>query len=165
MQYHQDINVRSRQGVAARLRAEKPQADCEGSWTECSPKTAPDFSAVAYFFGRELHKELKVPVGLIHTSWGGTPAESWTRREVLESDADFAPILKRYDDAVANYPQAKKEYEQKLAEWKQAAEKAKAEGKGHPLIQLGNPGSEGDRSGIDLSSPALRRYRVHPLPL
>ena len=108
--------------------AEKPQPDCEGSWTECSPKTVPDFSAVAYFFGRELHKQLKVPVGLIHTSWGGTPAESWTKREVLESDADFAPILKRYDDAVANYPQARKEFEQKLAEWKQAAEKAKAEG-------------------------------------
>jgi sialate O-acetylesterase len=116
--------------------AEKPQPDCEGSWTECSPKTVPDFSAVAYFFGRELHKQLKVPVGLIHTSWGGTPAESWTKREVLESDADFAPILKRYDDAVANYPQAKKEYEQKLAEWKQAAEKAKAEGTNPP----GRPG-------------------------
>jgi len=116
--------------------ADKPQPDCEGSWTECSPKTVPDFSAVAYFFGRELHKQLKVPVGLIHTSWGGTPAESWTRREVLESDADFAPILKRYDDAVTNYPQAKKEYEQKLAEWKQAVEKAKAEGTNPP----GRPG-------------------------
>jgi len=87
---------------------------------------------VAYFFGRELHKELNVPVGLIHTSWGGTPAEAWTRREVLEADADFAPILKRYDDAVAKYPQAMEQYKQKLAEWKQAVEKAKAEGKKPP---------------------------------
>ena len=62
--------------------AEKPQSDCEGSWTECSPETVPGFSAVAYYFGRTLHKELNVPVGLIHTSWGGTPAEAWTRREV-----------------------------------------------------------------------------------
>lgn len=112
--------------------AETPQQDCEGSWTECSPETVPDFSAVAYFFGRELHKELNVPVGLIHTSWGGTPAEAWTRREVLEANPDCAPILKRYDDAVAKYPQAMEEYEQKLAEWKQAVEKAKAEGKKPP---------------------------------
>ncbi len=112
--------------------AEKPQSDCEGNWTECSPETAPGFSAVAYFFGRELHKQLDVPVGLIHTSWGGTPAEAWTKREVLEANPDCAPILKRYDDAVARYPQAKKEHEQKLAEWKQATEKAKAEGENPP---------------------------------
>jgi sialate O-acetylesterase len=109
--------------------AEKPQSDCVGNWSECSPETVPNFSAVAYFFGRELHKQLDVPVGLIHTSWGGTPAEAWTRREVLEADADFVPIVKRYDDAVAKYPEAMKEYEQKLVEWKQAVEKAKAEGK------------------------------------
>jgi sialate O-acetylesterase len=87
---------------------------------------------VAYFFGRYLHKELNVPVGLIHTSWGGTPAEAWTRREVLEANPDCAPILKRYDDAVAKYPQAMKEYEQKLAEWKEAAQKAKAESTNPP---------------------------------
>jgi len=108
--------------------ATEPQSDCAGSWTLCSPQTIPGFSAVAYYFGRELHKKLDVPIGLIHTSWGGTPAEAWTRREALEKEADAAPILERYDDAVAKYPQAKKEYEQKLIEWKKAAEKAKTEG-------------------------------------
>jgi sialate O-acetylesterase len=112
--------------------ADKPQSDCEGSWVECSPETVPGFSAVAYFFGRYLHKELDVPVGMIHTSWGGTPAEAWTRREVLEEMPECAPILKRYADAVANYPKAKEEYEKKLAEWKEAAAKAKAEGKNPP---------------------------------
>lgn len=112
--------------------AREPQSDCEGSWTSCSPQTAPGFSAVAYFFGRELHKRLDVPVGLIHTSWGGTPAEAWTRREVLESDDDFKPILKRFDDAMARYPQAYKEYEQKIEEWKQAVENAKTEGSRAP---------------------------------
>ena len=112
--------------------AEQPQSDCEGDWSECSPETVPGFSAVGYFFGRDLYKQLNVPIGLIHTSWGGTPAEAWTRRGVLESDPDFAPILKRYDDAVSRYPQARKEYEQKLAEWKQAVEKAKAEGTNPP---------------------------------
>ena len=56
--------------------AESPQSDCTGEWTSCSPETVPGFSAVGYFFGRELHQKLKVPVGLIHTSWGGTPAEA-----------------------------------------------------------------------------------------
>ncbi|MFZ2146454.1 MAG: sialate O-acetylesterase [Sedimentisphaerales bacterium] len=112
--------------------AEQPQSDCVGSWTLCSPQTVPDFSAAAYYFGRELYKELNVPIGLIHTSWGGTPAEAWTRRGVLKKESDFAPILERYDDAVAKYPQAMKEYEQKLSEWKEAAEKAKAEGEKMP---------------------------------
>jgi sialate O-acetylesterase len=118
--------------TVARKVAEQPQPDCSGNWTLCSPETVPDFSAVGYFFGRELHKELNVPIGLIHTSWGGTPAEAWTRREALEKERDCAPILQRYDDAMANYPQAKKEYEQKLEEWKQVAEKAKAEGEKAP---------------------------------
>ncbi len=112
--------------------AEEPQSDCVGSWSLCSPETVPNFSAAAYFFGRELHKELEVPIGLIHTSWGGTPAEAWTRREVLEREPDAAPILERYDDAVAKYPQAMEEYKQKLIEWKEAVGKAKAEGKRTP---------------------------------
>ncbi len=112
--------------------ADKPQPDCTGSWTPCSPETVPGFSAVAYYFGRQLHKELNVPIGLIHTSWGGTPAEAWTRREVLKADADFAPILSRYDEAIAKYPQVKEEYEQKLEEWKKAVEKAKADGTNAP---------------------------------
>ncbi|MGD8786071.1 MAG: sialate O-acetylesterase [Phycisphaerales bacterium] len=112
--------------------ADKPQSDCKGRWTQCSPQTIAGFSAVGYFFGRELHKELNVPIGLIHTSWGGTPSEAWTRREILEKEADAAPILERYDEAVAKYPQAKKDYEQKVEEWKKAAEQAKSENKPAP---------------------------------
>ena len=63
----------------------------KGNWKPCTPQNvAADgcggFSAAAYFFGRQLHKELKVPVGLIHTSWGGTPAEFWTSRKALEAN-------------------------------------------------------------------------------
>lgn len=112
--------------------AEQPQSDCVGSWSECSPKTVPDFSAVSYFFGRELHRELKVPIGLIHTSWGGTPAEAWTRRGVLESEPDCASILQRFDEAMAKYPEEKKKYDASLIQWQEAVEKAKAEGKDSP---------------------------------
>jgi len=110
----------------------QPQPDWAGSWQICSPQSIGGFSAVAYYFGRELHKELNVPVGLIHSSWAGTPAEAWTSRDFLQSDPDFEPILKRYADAVENYPQAKQEYQQKLDEWQKVVEQAKAEGKDPP---------------------------------
>ncbi len=112
--------------------AEEPKSDCRGRWVECSPQTVPGFSAVAYYFGRYLHKELNVPVGLIHTSWGGTPAEAWTRLDALEGDEDFAPILQRYQELVEKYPARMADYEQRLKQWKQAVEKAKSEGKKVP---------------------------------
>lgn len=75
--------------VAAKKAAE-PQADCAGQWNECSPATVPGFSAVAYFFGRQLHQDLGVPIGLIGAYWGGTPADLWTSRKALEAN----PALK-----------------------------------------------------------------------
>lgn len=63
--------------------AAAPLEDCTGSWAVSSPTTTGDFSATAYFFGLKLHKELGIPVGLIHSSWGGTPAESWTSGELI----------------------------------------------------------------------------------
>ncbi len=61
----------------------------EGEWLKCSPASIPRFSAVAYFFGRELNQKLKVPIGLINTSWGGTIAETWTSDESISKNPDF----------------------------------------------------------------------------
>ena len=61
-------------------------------WSECSPETIANFSAVAYFFGRHLHKELNVPIGLINTSWGGTAIEPWTPIAGFESVESLKPI-------------------------------------------------------------------------
>jgi len=66
--------------------APEKQIDCAGEWVKCSPETMIDFSAVGYFFGRELHKNLNIPIGLINTSWGGTPAEAWTNPAVIEGN-------------------------------------------------------------------------------
>src|SRR5690606_461165 len=63
-----------------------PADDVDAAWVTCSPQTVADFSAVAYFFGRKLHDELNVPIGLIHSSWGGTRVEPWTPREALLAD-------------------------------------------------------------------------------
>jgi sialate O-acetylesterase len=100
--------------VAERV-ADAPQRDVAGNWVVCSPETVGKFSAVAYFFGLEIHQNLNVPVGLIHSSWGGTPAESWTRREVLETNPVLRPILTRYALGLTQRPA----YETALAAWKQ----------------------------------------------
>jgi len=76
--------------------AQTPQANLEeGEWWQCSPVSTPGFSAVAYFFGRELYFKLKVPIGLINTSWGGTVAETWTSPEAIANNSDFAPKLEK----------------------------------------------------------------------
>lgn len=67
-----------------------PKEDLEGGqWDICTPDAAKSFSAVAYFFGKEIHKDLNVPIGLINCNWGGTPAEAWTSAEMLKSLPEF----------------------------------------------------------------------------
>jgi sialate O-acetylesterase len=78
-----------------RAYAATPQSQCVGSWEVCSPENSATFSASAYFFGRELHRTLKVPIGLIHTSWGGTPIEAWTSGKFLSGVAQFDTVLQK----------------------------------------------------------------------
>ncbi len=108
--------------------AARPLSDTTGNWTACSPETVPGFSAVGYFFGRELHKALGVPVGLIHTSWGGTPAEAWTSRPALEAVGELKQLVDDLDKRIISYPKALADYHKAHAEWEKAAQKAKAEG-------------------------------------
>ncbi|MEO5562190.1 MAG: sialate O-acetylesterase [Chitinophagaceae bacterium] len=74
-----------------------PQDNCEAKWEVCGPQSLTWFSAVGYFFGKKLQKDLNVPIGLIESAWGGTPAESWTPSEVITSD----PVMK---EAAAKLP-------------------------------------------------------------
>lgn len=74
--------------------AGEPQDDISaGSWEVCSPETAGDFTAVGYFFARELMKEMDVPIGLINTSWGGTHVETWISREAFLGTDEFRPMI------------------------------------------------------------------------
>ncbi|WP_417941047.1 sialate O-acetylesterase [Flavobacterium sp. RS13.1] len=88
----------------------KPLDDVTGRWAACSPETIKTFSAVAYFYGRELYQKLKIPIGLISSSWGGTKAEAWTSQDVLEGNPEFLTILeedakneKLYQEKLENY--------------------------------------------------------------
>ena len=70
--------------------AQQPLADLEkGEWSVCTPQTSSGFSAVGYFFGRKIHQDLNVAVGLINSSWGGTVAETWTSSETIKNDAEI----------------------------------------------------------------------------
>ncbi|RZK51698.1 MAG: sialate O-acetylesterase, partial [Hymenobacter sp.] len=83
-----------RQFTAKKVVAYQPQTESEGSgWQVCSPATAGSFSAVGYFFARALHQRYHVPIGLISSPWGGTPAEAWVSAEALQKLPDFqAPV-------------------------------------------------------------------------
>ena len=87
-----------------RMVSDSEQFFCNGSWAECSPKSVSGFSAAAYYFGRELFKELNVPIGLIESAFGGTEAECWMEKKVLESDKEFNLILKKWDNKMQKYP-------------------------------------------------------------
>jgi sialate O-acetylesterase len=99
--------------------AASPLNDVEGHWVVTTPDDAAHFSAVGYFFGRELYQQLKVPIGLINTSWGGTPAEAWTSHEALLSSPELKPILDRYESSLHALPEAKEAYARMLAEWEE----------------------------------------------
>ena len=73
--------------TVAKKTSEYPQDHCEGQWVSCNEETLRRFSAVAYFFGKKLNKDLNVPIGLIQSAWSGTPLELWEHNEVINSDA------------------------------------------------------------------------------
>lgn len=67
-------------------------------WQVCSPSTVGDFSAVGYFFARQLHQTLDVPIGMINNAWGGSSCEAWVRRDILASDPQYQPLLDRWSE-------------------------------------------------------------------
>jgi sialate O-acetylesterase len=118
---------------------EEPTEDCTGKWEICSPQTVGRFTAVGYFFGRDLHQKLNAPIGLIHTSWGGTPAEFWTPSDVIAANPTFkARYIDRWAKTKADYPQAKAAYDEAIKKWKADIEQAKTENK-PPPSQPGAP--------------------------
>jgi sialate O-acetylesterase len=99
-----------------KLKADAPVRDVKAQWVECGPETSSNFSAVAYYFGRDLQKALGVPVGLIHTSWGGSPAEVWMSQPVLEASPRYkSEILDPHPVALAKYKEALAAYEKDAA--------------------------------------------------
>jgi sialate O-acetylesterase len=118
--------------LVKRIVAEQPADDVSGAWQVCTPQNAHRFSAVEYFFGRALHNYLHVPMGLIESYWGGTPAQSWTSDAALKSDPAMKFIADDWANVLTRYPAAKEQYEQRLAAWEKSAAEARAAGKPAP---------------------------------
>lgn len=114
------------------LRLEKafsdvPQEDIAATWTACTPETATEFSAVAYLFGREIQQKQNVPVGLIDTTWGGTPISSWVSLDALGADASLMPVFAtraRFADEQAGLPRVEAEEKREDAAAAQAHQPA-----------------------------------------
>jgi len=121
-----------------------PQWNFKGKWQVCAPETVGDFSAVGYFFGRQLHQTLGVPVGLIDNAWGGSAAEAWVKRDKLATHPFLKAIHEKWQEEEAKYETAKEKFEQKMAEWKQAAKEAQAAGRPEPA---GKPDAKQDPAG------------------
>ena len=106
-----------RQFKVERAPAAEPADDVKGRWIVATPQTAGDFSAVAYFFAREIVRETGQPVGIINSTYGGTQIESWTSAEASDTEPGFAEkrreLWRRYDD----YPRLKDEFVQAMNEW------------------------------------------------
>ncbi|MBL9114566.1 MAG: hypothetical protein JNJ83_06125 [Verrucomicrobiaceae bacterium] len=111
----------------------EPQQDCVGSWVVCSPETVGRFSATAYFFGRDIHTALKVPVGLINSSVGGTPIDSWLDADVQRASKELAPMFGNTEPP-PDLEALRAKYEKDLAEWKEKAKLAKKNGQTAPRM-------------------------------
>lgn len=97
--------------------AMEPEPLVAGAWTPASPQSVPGFSAVGFFFGRELHKELGVPIGLINSSWGGTIAEAWTSAEALSTMDDFARPVAELKELAAAQKGGADRFGELMARW------------------------------------------------
>jgi sialate O-acetylesterase len=86
---------------------ELPQEDVAGKWVICTPETVPGFSAIGYFFSRDLQKAINRPVGFITSAFGASCAQAWVSKEVLESDARLKGIMDRFATQVAAYKTAR----------------------------------------------------------
>jgi sialate O-acetylesterase len=95
----------------------RPETRADGRWLVCTPETAREFTAVGFFFGRSVHLARGTPVGLIHSSWGGTPAEAWTSRAGISQLPEFADTLAWLDQSARDPVFARATFEQSLARW------------------------------------------------
>ncbi len=114
----------------------RPEPLVDATWTACSPQSAAGFSAVGYFFGRQIHQETGIPIGLINSNWGGTLAEAWTSAGALRTMDDFKGAVADFERLAKN---GQDDFEQVMAEWWRRNDPGSANGLGFadPMIDVG----------------------------
>ncbi len=116
------------------IASQTPEWTFKGKWDVCTPEVARSFSAVGYFYGRLLHQILGVPIGLIDNAWGGSAAEAWVRRDIMEADELLKPLMARWEETESTYDfeAIKAKHKEKMTDWERAAQRLKKEGKPLP---------------------------------
>lgn len=97
--------------------------DVDGAWSAVTPDSIPGFSAVGYFFARHLHEKTDMPMGVIQSAWGGTPAEAWTSSETLMRDPALRQFLSDWQEVEAAYPRAMARHRAAIGRWETAGRK------------------------------------------
>ncbi len=120
-----------------------PLNDIDATWTQCTPESAAQFSAVAYFFGREIQQSSGVPIGLIDSTWGGSFADAWVSLDALTSEPSLLPILTTYSRQMSEQTDlplvlAKEKRDEDAA---RAANRVPPEPQWHPSPESWTPGA------------------------
>ena len=113
---------------------QQPQDNFQGSWETVTPESVKNFSAVGYFFGRQLHQTLEMPIGLIDNAWGGSACEAWIPRPVLEETGQYGDLLEKWDTLAASYDHEEElaRFQERLTAWQVKAQEARDAGKAVP---------------------------------
>lgn len=130
----------------SRMVGSKKRPGKMAEWAKCTPESVKEFSGAGYYFAVDLQEKLKVPIGVINSSWGGSQAEAWTPVEYLQSNPDLVATVERTKIWDEERPKVRKDYDEAIAKWKVDSEKQKAAG-ARPSPSPGVP-------------DALRDYRV-----
>ncbi|MCA9139561.1 MAG: sialate O-acetylesterase [Planctomycetales bacterium] len=120
---------------------QEAQQTFNGKWEACTPESVKQFSAVGYFFGRQLQQTLDVPVGLIDNSWGGSAAEAWVNRDVLKSSGQYEELLARWRETEATYDHDAEtaKFKTRLDDWKETGKGARPQPPRNPLTGQHRP--------------------------
>ena len=105
-----------------------PQQSTSGEWAETTPHSVATFSAVGYLFARELYERLHVPIAMIESAWGGTPAQAWTSRDALLASPELKGLVEASDNKIAGYDAALNDFQTRLRAWQPLADAAEQKG-------------------------------------
>lgn len=139
--------------------SDDPLATASGRWRVAGPDTTGKFSAVGYYFARDLHSVLNVPIGIINSGWGGTRIEAWMDADTLAAQPQSAPVLKHWAGELAKYPERKAEHDRAVAEWARAKAAAEAAGEAFTQKYPSRPHGPGHPS----TPSGLYNGMIHPV--
>lgn len=140
----------------------QPLPDVKGAWAACTPETAGGFSAVGYYFGRKIYGELKVPIGLINSSWGGTLIECWTPAGGFELGAGLEKSIQQIQQADQDFRRLLPAALDDIENWTAATRKALKQGRPIPLLPEW-PKHPIYSEGFPEKPTALYNGMIHPL--